>query len=108
MKNNPRIISKSRRNAKISLSVPHPFMQKRKKLIFFVIKKSYSIGKAASRLKVKLSTAKMIVKRYKIDGTFFEPKFEQTRRLKSQSERRETSSDNDFKREEELPVKVEE
>lgn len=39
---------KSRRNAKISVSVRLPLMQKRKKLIFFVTEKSYSIGKAAA------------------------------------------------------------
>jgi hypothetical protein len=36
-----------------------------------VSEKCYSIGKASSRLKIKLSTAKMIVKRYNTHGTFF-------------------------------------
>jgi transposase len=65
---------KGRRNARISLSVRVYLWQKRKKLIFFVMEKSYSIGKASSRLKIKLSTAKMIVKRYNTHGTFFEPR----------------------------------
>lgn len=66
--------NRSRRNARISLTVRTIVTQKRKKLIYFVTEKSYSIGKASSRLKIKLSTAKMIVKRYKEEGTFFEPK----------------------------------
>lgn len=79
---------KSRRNAKISVSVRLPLMQKRKKLIFFVTEKSYSIGKAAARLKLKLSTAKMIVKRYKDEGTFFEPKLFELKRSRTGCEKR--------------------
>lgn len=84
-----------------------PLTQKRKKLIFFVIEKSYSIGKAAARLKLKLSTAKMIVKRYKDEGTFFEPKlFELKRNRAGCEERREEEANAEV--EEELGVKMEE
>lgn len=66
-----------------------PLTQKRKKLIFFVTEKSYSIGKAAARLKLKLSTAKMIVKRFRDEGTFFEPKLFELKRCKADCERRQ-------------------
>lgn len=33
--------------------------------------KAFSIGRASRRIKVKLSTAKMIVKRYRTQGDFF-------------------------------------
>lgn len=97
---------KSRRNARISLSVLTLLVQKRKKLIFFVTEKSYSIGKASSRVKIKLSTAKMIVKRYNTHGTFFEPRPRTPRRL---SEQQESSRSEDGHRAEieEQRVKVE-
>jgi hypothetical protein len=44
------------------------------KLVSFVIDKSYSIGRAAKRLKIKLSTAKMIVKKFRDFGVFSEPR----------------------------------
>lgn len=49
-------------------------MQRRQNLVDLVLEKSYSIGRAAARLKIKLSTAKMIVKKYRDHGTFFEKK----------------------------------
>ena len=44
-------------------------------MVDLVIRKGYSIGRAAVRLKIKLSTAKMIVKKYRDHGCFFEKKF---------------------------------
>jgi transposase len=84
--------------------------QKRKKLIFFVNEKSYSIGKAASRLKIKLSTAKMIVKRFNTHGTFFQPKPIHPLKPKQEGEAPEHSSEGmeGGEGEEEVKVEVEE
>lgn len=56
--------------------------------------KSYSIGKAAARLKLKLSTAKMIVKRFKDEGTFFEPRMFELKRNRENFERMQAGEAN--------------
>jgi transposase len=61
--------------ARISTKVINNLFQRRQSLVDLVIEKGYSIGRAAVRLKIKLSTAKMIVKKYKEHGRFFEKKF---------------------------------
>ena len=50
-------------------------IKRRQQLVELVIDKNYSIGRASHRLKLKLSTAKMIIKKYRDHGTFFEKKF---------------------------------
>lgn len=49
-----------------------------------VLEKNQLISKAAKKLNLKLSTAKLIIKRYKEDGTFFESKTEMAKRLKKE------------------------
>lgn len=41
------------------------------------------MSKTAKKLSLRLSTAKLIVKRYKEEGTFFESKVERSKRLES-------------------------
>lgn len=41
------------------------------------------MSKTAKKLSLRLSTAKLIVKRYKDEGTFFESKVERAKRLES-------------------------
>ncbi len=57
--------------ARISTKVPFSLTQRRQNLVDLVLGKNYSIGRAAYRLKIKLSTAKMIVKKYRDHGRFF-------------------------------------
>jgi transposase len=46
-----------------------------------VVQDGLLISKSGKRLGIKLSTAKLIVKRYRETGTFFESKEERVRRL---------------------------
>lgn len=64
----------------ITLEVPPLQIQTRKALVDLVISMGFSIGQAARRLKVKLSTAKMIVKRFRTQGDFFESKRQRAER----------------------------
>jgi transposase-like protein len=57
-----------------------PSLQTRKRLVRLVISKGFSIGKAARKTRVKLSTAKMIVKRFRTSGDFFESKKDRAER----------------------------
>ena len=49
-------------------------IQRRMQLVELVVKSNKSISKAAKMLSIKLSTAKLIVKRWRDDGTFFQSK----------------------------------
>lgn len=60
----------SKRNAKISLKVKFRLFQRRQRLIALVMEKGFSIGKASGRVGIKLSTAKLIVLRFKRTGTY--------------------------------------
>jgi transposase len=55
--------------------------KKRQKLVKLVLDCGHSIGQASKKLKIKLSTAKMIVKRFRTDGTFFETRKQKLERL---------------------------
>ena len=57
--------------------------KKRQKLVNLVLYYGHSIGQASKRLKIKLSTAKMIVKRFRTDGTFFETRKQKLERLQN-------------------------
>ena len=57
--------------------------KKRQKLVNLVLSCGHSIGQASKRLKIKLSTAKMIVKRFRTDGTFFETQKQKLERLQN-------------------------
>jgi hypothetical protein len=50
-------------------------------LVDLVLKKSYSIATSARRLGIKLSTAKLIVKKYREEGCFFEKREDRKARL---------------------------
>jgi len=58
-----------------SMSILHLY-QKRKRLVAFVVEEGYLISKAAHKLNIKLSTAKLIVNRFRRDGTYFQSKKE--------------------------------
>jgi transposase len=62
-------------------------IQTRQRLVDLVISMGFSIGRAARKLKVKLSTAKMIVKRYRVRGDFFESKRLRAERLNTDLDR---------------------
>ena len=62
-------------------------MKRRQQLVELVIDKNYSIGRASHRLKLKLSTAKMIIKKYRDHGTFFEKKFLPKGKVETQSKK---------------------
>jgi len=47
-------------------------LDKRIKLTHYVIEREMSIAKAARKLNIKLSTAKLIIRKYKLEGTYFE------------------------------------
>jgi transposase len=64
--------------AHIPTVVPLPLSQTRIKLIKLVLERSASIAKAASKLSLSLSTAKLIVKRFKTTGTIFQKRNEAT------------------------------
>jgi DNA-binding MarR family transcriptional regulator len=55
------------------------------------LEKKYSVGRAAHRLKLKLSTAKMIIKKFKESGAFFEKKFDKKRNKETSIKRSERS-----------------
>lgn len=66
--------------SKISLDVNHTITQSRKKLVKLVIEDERSLSKSAAKLGIKLSTAKIIIKKYKLTGEFFESKADRARR----------------------------
>jgi hypothetical protein len=76
----PDSVGDPRTYASISLNVQLPSLQTRKRLVRLVISKGFSIGKAARKTRVKLSTAKMIVKRFRTSGDFFESKKDRAER----------------------------
>ena len=49
-------------------------IKKRQKLVNLVLSQQSSIAKAARKLMIKVSTAKLIIRRFKQTGTFFEKK----------------------------------
>lgn len=70
--------------AKISLEVHRFQTQDRIKLTTLVIDDSLSIAKSAKKVGIKLSTAKLIIKKYKQEGTFFESRTEKKKRIENQ------------------------
>jgi transposase len=69
--------------AKISLEVFAYFIQKRVRLTSLVFKNSLSISKAAKMLGIRPSTAKLIIKKYKQDGTYFQSKKDKQKSLEN-------------------------
>lgn len=65
---------------RVDLEVYYINIQTRKQLIYSVIEDDRSISKTAKKLGIKLSTAKVILKRYKTDGSFFETKADKQKR----------------------------
>jgi len=59
------------RYAKISLKVLNRIIKRRQQLVELVFEKSLSISKASKRLRIKNSTARLIIKRFEEDGTYF-------------------------------------
>lgn len=49
-----------------------------------VLEECLSIGKSAKKVGIKLSTAKLIIKKYREEGTFFESRKDKQNRLKNQ------------------------
>lgn len=64
----------TRQYSKICLEVRSHFTQTRMKLVEAVLSGKTSITKAAKKIGIKLSTAKLIVKKYRQDGTFHIPR----------------------------------
>lgn len=62
---------KGARYAKISLKVLNRIIKRRQQLVELVFEKSLSISKASKRLRIKNSTARLIIKRFEEDGTYF-------------------------------------
>lgn len=59
-------------------------LKKRRDLTTLVLEHSLSIHKAAKKTGIKLSTAKLIIKKFKRDGTYFETKEDKKRREENQ------------------------
>lgn len=66
--------------SKIDLEVHDLLTQTRKKLVELVIEDQRSISKTASKLGIKLSTAKIIIRKYKLTGEFFESRTDKAKR----------------------------
>jgi hypothetical protein len=75
----------SRKYDRISLEVPLSLTKTRQRLVREVMEEKRSLMLTAERLRIKLSTAKVILKRYKTKGTFFETKNDQRKRKESQA-----------------------
>jgi transposase len=83
MEHHANLHKSSIRYARISLKVNSTLSQKRKQLVKEVIENNQLISKAAKKLNLKLSTAKLIVKRYREEGSFFESKTEMVKRIEN-------------------------
>jgi transposase len=58
-------------------------LKKRVELTTLVLDQSLSIGKAAKITGIKLSTAKLIIKKYRSNGTYFESKEDKKKRFEN-------------------------
>lgn len=63
--------SPHKKYSKISLKVLLPFMQKRQILIDLIVGKGESLTKTSKKLSIKLSTAKLILRKYRKTGELF-------------------------------------
>lgn len=59
-------------------------------LASLVLEESLSIGKSAKKVGIKLSTAKLIMKKYREEGTFFESRKDKKDRLQNRETQLET------------------
>lgn len=64
----------SRKNARISVKVLFSVMQRREILIDLVEVKEMTVSKAARKINIKRSTARMIIKKYRETGKVFRKK----------------------------------
>lgn len=72
-------IQPKRRYAQISISVPCILSQRREIFVRGVLSEGLSISQAAKKYNIKLSTAKLIFKKYRETGMFFPKKIDRRR-----------------------------
>lgn len=82
-------VNKRQRNARISLKVRMFLTQRRQNLIDLIEKEEFTLCRAARKLNIKFSTARLILKKYEETGTFFNKNMRRVRKGKEEHVKQE-------------------